>query len=238
MLDVPTQIARLEREGHTLHDTVAGRPLDRPVPGCPEWNVADLVLHMGDVHRWAGTIVAERLPERFSRDHAPGPDEDLLAWYRQGLDRLVAALRDTSPAEQFWFWGPAPDALSFWARRQANETAIHRCDAEAAFGDVTPLAADEALDALDEWLGLAVLRCRVPEGGRTLHIHATDGEGEWLVRLDGKLEVSTGHAKADCAIRAGASDLLLWALNRPGAKAPETHGDSTVLALWREHVRF
>src|SRR3984893_8534794 len=124
MLDVDAQITRLYRDGLALAHAVG--PLDAPVPPCPGWDVRDLVRHVGGVHRWAGTIVRERLQDRPHRAASAPPDGDLLEWYGQGLAALVDALRGGSPRDSFWFWGPAPNAVAFWARRQANETAVHR----------------------------------------------------------------------------------------------------------------
>ena len=239
-MNVAEQIARVRVEGEALARAAEAGPLDLRVPGCPDWDVEALLRHMGDVHRWAGTIVRNRLQERLRRDSEAPPGRDaLLDWYRDGHAALVEALEGASPDDTFWYWGPAPNALAFWARRQANETAIHRCDAESAHGPITPLSAPDALDALDEWLGLAPLRGKASDGGgRTLHLHATDGEGEWLVTLDERIEVTSGHAKADCALQGTAFDLYLWAMNRAGAEALRVFGDTSLLRVWADNVRF
>ncbi len=36
-----------------LVDAADAAGLDAPVPTCPEWTVADLLGHIGRVHRWA-----------------------------------------------------------------------------------------------------------------------------------------------------------------------------------------
>src|SRR5215472_429357 len=35
----------------------AERGLDAPVPSCPGWDVADVVAHVGSIHRWARLAV-------------------------------------------------------------------------------------------------------------------------------------------------------------------------------------
>ena len=162
-----------------LHEPRSSGPLDAPVPGCPGWDVELLVRHIGDVHRWAATIVRERVPERLQRDfQGPAGPEALLAWYREGCRALIETFQAASPDDMFWFWGPAPNALAFWARRQANETAVHRCDAEAARGADHALDHRGSVDALDEWFGLAARRARAPDGGgRILRLVASDGDG-------------------------------------------------------------
>ena len=61
---------------------------------------------------------------------------DLAAAYDAGLDALVAALAATDPDEPVWNWSPTHAAAParFWFRRMAQETAVHRWDAEAAAG--------------------------------------------------------------------------------------------------------
>jgi hypothetical protein len=72
----------------------------------------------------------------------------------------------------------------------------------------------------------------------TLHLHATDVEGEWLVRLgeDG-VTFTLGHAKGDVALRGTAEDLLLWCWNRvPVDERFEVFGDASLLEAWRATV--
>ena len=46
--------------------------------------------------------------------------------------------------------------------------------------------------------------------GKTLHLHATDADSEWLVTLHAdRADAVRGHAKGDAALRGAASDLLL-----------------------------
>ena len=215
-------------------------PLDARVPSCPEWDVEALVRHMGDVHRWAGTIVRDRVREPLRRDfEGPHDRAGLLGWYREGHAQLIDALERASPDEEFWFWGPAPNALAFWARRQANETAIHCRDAQLARGRITPLSTRDALDALDEWFGLIPQRVKAPvAAGRRLRIRAVDGIGDWLITLGAVIEVAEGGGEADCTVEGAASDLYLWSMNRQGSEQLRVSGDAGLLQLWHDNVRF
>ena len=101
----------------------------------------------------------------------------------------------------------------------AQETTVHRVDAEQAVG--RPVAGDRAafaVDGIDEIFSVFVPTFgagRSPGDGRTVHLHATDAEGEWLVRFDlGDVVVETGHAKGDAAVRGPAGELLLWLWGR------------------------
>ena len=239
-METDQQIARVRDEGEALARAAEAGPLDAPVPGCPGWDVEALLRHMGDVHRWAATIVSERIPERMQRDFE-GPDDPdaLLVWYLEGCVTLVDALEAASPDESFWFWGPAPNALAFWARRQANETAIHRCDAESAHGPITPLTTVDALDALDEWVALSTRRAKAPEGeGRILRLAPVDARVTWSVILGEHVEVTSDRGRGHCELRGSASDLYLWSMNRRGIDGLTVTGDESLLQVWTDNMKF
>lgn len=229
----------LAREGTLLADAAADAGLDAPVPTCPDWQVRDLLRHTGTVHRWAGRFVAEELPafrpwqERHDLDGTA-----LLDWFREGHAELVATMRDAPADVQCWTFLPAPSPLAFWARRQANETAVHRIDAESARGG-TPSALDPrfAADGIDELLRgfhareKSQMRTAEP---RVLRVRATDTEGTWTVHLSADVAVTEpGDAgPADCEVSGGAADLYLALWNR-GA-FPKVSGDAGLAALWSE----
>jgi uncharacterized protein (TIGR03083 family) len=239
-MDIDQQIERIRVDGEALARAAEAGSLDARVPGCPDWDVELLLRHIGDVHRWAATIVRDRSPQRLQRDfEGPAGRDELLAWYRDGCRALIETLLAGSAEDTFWFWGPAPNALAFWARRQANETAVHRCDAESARGSITPLTTVDALDALDEWLGLAVRRARAPEGGgRILRLVATDADATWNLILGDRLEVTSDRGRGHCELRGTASDLFLWSMNRRGTEGITVSGDDTLLRVWADNVRF
>ncbi len=239
-MDIDQQIARVRAEGEALARAAEAGPLNAPVPGCPGWDVEALLRHIGDVHRWAATIVGERIPERLRRDfEGPAEPDALLVWYLEGCVALVDVLESASPEDSFWFWGPAPNALAFWARRQANETAIHRCDAESAHGPITPLTTVDALDALDEWLVLATRRASAPEGQeRILQLAPIDGSATWSVILGEHVEVTTDRGRGHCEVRGTASDVYLWSMNRRGTEGLTVSGDEALLQVWADNFKF
>ncbi len=239
-MDVEHQIARIQGDGEALALAAEAGPLDARVPGCPEWDVEQLVRHIGDVHRWSGTIVRERIPTRLQRDfEGPAGRDALIAWYREGCAALIDALQSASPADVFWFWGPAPNALGFWARRQANETAVHRCDAEAARGAIGPLTTVDAVDAIDEWFGLAPRRTSAPDGnGRILRLAPTDADVSWSLIIGERLELTSDRGRGHCELRGTASDLYLWTMNRRGTDGIAVTGDADLLKVWADNVRF
>jgi uncharacterized protein (TIGR03083 family) len=125
----------------------------------------------------------------------------------------------------------------------AHETTIHRVDAELAAGrPVGPIAPDLAVDGIDEVLTVFVPVFgpdRSPGDGRTVHLHATDTEGEWLVRFDpGAVTVETGHAKGDAAVRGPAGELLLWLWGRRPLDGLEVFGDRDAAEALRTVTSF
>jgi uncharacterized protein (TIGR03083 family) len=140
-----------------------------------------------------------------------------------------------------WTW-TSDQTARFWARRQAQELAIHRWDAQTAAGEPRPidraLAVDgiqEVFDILPERPGVAPIR----GAGETIHLHCTDGDGEWLIRLgaDG-IVVTNEHAKGDVAARGTASDLMLLVWGRIPPAGVDVFGDAALLARWQELTRF
>lgn len=237
-MGVDEHLDQLESDGVRLAD--AATDLGAAVPPCPQWTVRDLVTHLGGVHRWATSIVRDRL----EYDPAPGEgdletpgDRDVIDWFREGHAELMSVLRTADPDVQCYTFFAAPSPLAFWSRRQAHETAIHRADAESAGGGITPFPTDFAADGIGELLtGFAARRrsfSRVDQP-RTLALRPSDAEG-WTVRLapDG-VRSTPGAEPAEVTVSGTASDLYLWVWNRPATVAVE--GDADVAALWH-HVR-
>ena len=132
---------------------VAAEHLDDPTPWCPGWVGRDVVAHTGVVHRHKHAIVEQRLSENPEPETAPISDSELLDWYRQGLDQLLAVLEATDPATPMYTWYRPDRTAGFWIRRMAHETAIHRADAESTSGAITPLSPALGADGVDEVLG-------------------------------------------------------------------------------------
>jgi uncharacterized protein (TIGR03083 family) len=220
--------------------TAAGKGLDPPVPACPGWTVADLVQHAGMVHRHKLEIVRGRLAEPPDPWPPPAPARaELLGWYSSGLEELLTVLEVTDPETPVWTFHRPDRTVGFWYRRMAQETAVHRVDAESALGDPRPVPAALAADGVGELLEvfLAPHAEGSPVGGRgeTLHLHATDTEGEWLLRLlPAGVEVGQGHAQGDAAASGTASDLLLFLWGRAADDPLERSGDPALLPRVRE----
>ncbi|GHH75397.1 hypothetical protein GCM10018781_44200 [Kitasatospora indigofera] len=249
-MEINEHIEALGREGRLLADAAAVTDLGAPVPTCPGWLLRDLVLHTGQVHRWATAHVAQARTEPLDdagQEAAWGPvpaDAELVGWFRAGHANLLAALRAAPAGLDCWTFLPAPSPLAFWARRQAHETAVHRFDAEAAAGLAGPPAGTgPALDGIDELLRAMLVRPRAKlrsERPRTLAVRPTDGPTSWLVTITGEPvtvalgDGRSGPAPADLTLTGPARDLFLLLWNRLGPAAVGCEGDRTLLDLWRE----
>jgi uncharacterized protein (TIGR03083 family) len=158
------------------------------------------------------------------------PEDGVLEWYRTTLAELVADLRAVDdPDRPVYSFSPAHQRAGFWPRRMAQETVVHRVDAQQAVGvPVAPVDPDLAVDGIDEVFGVFVPALgadRSPGDDRTVHLHATDAEGEWTIRFaEGEVVATTGHDQGDAAVRGPAGELLLWLWGRRPLESLEVAG--------------
>lgn len=210
----------------------AGRDLTVRVPTCPEWSTADLVYHVADVYWSWRAVVEQRRTESSTGEFAPRPaDEDLVAWAGDEARLLANLLEVTDPHTRVWTWAPQKD-VAFVQRRMAQESVVHRVDAELAAGFRRPVPPDLAADGVDEFLAffLPDEPASLAGPGESVHLHATDSGDEWLVTVrDGALTTEREHAKGDVAVRAAVSDLLLLLWRRVHPEDVEVHGDRSAL---------
>jgi uncharacterized protein (TIGR03083 family) len=237
-------LEHLTRDSDALADAATAAGPGAPVPSCPGWTVDDLLRHCAGGDRWARTIV-----ETGSREHAAHElpadaptGAGLVDYFREGARELRDTLAATDPAASVWTFSAADRTARFWYRRRAQETGIHRVDAELAMGGApSPVDPALAVDGIDEFLTVFLPRLA---GGvtalndATVHVHCTDTHGEWLIARDGDdLVVTREHAKGDVAARGSASDLLLFLWGRGPADRLEVFGDAAALDRFRDEVR-
>jgi uncharacterized protein (TIGR03083 family) len=244
-------LAALDAEAGRLAREADRVLLSDPVPTCPGWTVRDLVTHVGGVHRWATTIVADGRTTDTGDDDAffagPSDEDRLLPWFVEGSGTLVRTLR-AAPEDlrAFVFLKNAPPAKVFWTRRQAHETTIHRVDAQAARLGRMPSTAEAgiptslAVDGLDELLTGFVprrsSRLRTDEPFRTV-VAAPDAPAAWTVTVsaDPPVVVEGADPSAHSLLSGTAAALYLGLWNR-GDDVAET-GTVDLLGHWREQVR-
>ncbi len=248
-MDVLEHVEQLRLNGERLAEVASTTDPAVPVPTCPDWQLRDLVRHVGGVHRWATGFVqgAGRQPPDGDLEQFVGgwPDDpDLVAWFRVGHRALVEALVSAPSDLETWTFLDAPTPLAFWARRQAHETAIHRVDAESSAGEVTGFPSDFAADGVDELLLRFVGRpgkTLAVETPRSMMMRAVDVPRSWRVTFAPTgFETQTDPIEddAELVVAGDASDLYVALWNRRDATGLRLEGASDLLDLWRETVRI
>ncbi len=242
-MDNRTLLSWVGADGARLGATPTGS-LGLPVPSCPAWTVAELIGHTGWVHRWVTATLSagpQDPPNRNSIEKAP-KDDTVLGWYAQSLGALIDACNHADLDQTYQtFIGPRRG--HWWVRRMAHETSIHRWDAQNAVGSVDPIDAELAVDGIDEALETYVANRfngeQFGSAGQTLHLHATDAEGEWMLTMQpGGIETIRGHAKGDAAVRGRAEDLLLFVMSRRPASELDVFGEVDLPARWQAAANF
>ena len=228
----------IRADGAALAVAAERAGVDAPVPSCGDWTIGDLCAHVGRLHRWATSIVASRPADptdHWKQIEFPSGSA-LVDFVAEGYGPLAEMLEGAGEDEPCWSWTDQR-TVGFWARRQANELAVHRWDAQRAAGTAEPIDRRLAVDGIQELFDILPFRPGGPPNGNgeTIHLHCTDGDGEWLIRLgpDG-VNVVNEHAKGDVAARGGASDLLLMMWGRLPVDAVQVFGDGSLLERWSD----
>ena len=189
---------------------------DLPVPTCPRWRVADLLTHVGHVHRWVTRILALRATTRPGNedllDDLPAARDRRAAWFAGGIRPLHDQVRSVDPATPVWTWSGNGRA-DFWSRRMLYETLIHDTDLRLACGQEPLLTAEVALDGISELLGVVAGRPGAPppdatvrrEDGAVILVTAADRPFGWSARLldGGAVECPADGARAAPTCAAG-----------------------------------
>jgi uncharacterized protein (TIGR03083 family) len=240
-----------DAEGPRVLDAVDATDPAAEVPTCPGWTVARLVRHLGQIHRWAEAIVRDRSTERLDprRLDLGWPEDWTLAsaWLASGVSSTVATLRSADPEAPVWAWGP-DHHVRFWSRRLLHETTVHRTDLDQTAGHPPEVDAEVAVDGIDELLenlpartSLSPALAELRGHGESIHLHATDGPGEWVIHLEPDGFWSEhGHTKATSAVQARASDLLLLLYRRLPIEDDRyrVFGDDGPIHHWLSHTAF
>lgn len=209
----------LRAEIGALRAVFTGNELGLAVPDCPGWDLRELAVHLGRVHRWVRGALVEGHPTT-SVPQAPEGGAELIDWYDEGAARLLDLLAMTDPDTPCWTFGPQPRTARFWFRRQAHEHAIHLHDALTAVGAVATFDVELAADGVDEIVTIIFPRQvrleRIAPLDRSLGLRASDAPGrEWVLAGDGAGVGATAPGGVDTAeavvsAPAEALYLLLW----------------------------
>ncbi|WCN79089.1 maleylpyruvate isomerase family mycothiol-dependent enzyme [Micromonospora sp. LH3U1] len=220
------------------------------VPSCPGWSVADLTRHVGEVY------LHKTLAIRHGAEPEPWPPAELateepLVLLDRAHAALLAEFAAHDPNDPAGSWYKPGQTVGFWIRRMAQETVIHRIDAELGVrAPVAPIPDDLAVDGVDELLRVFVEYSAVEWADYFNEILAdspgwtyalrTDG-GAWSVRTGpGLFSVTDGVADtADVTVTGPPAALLRWAWGRelPGeSSGVSVQGAPEALALLRRCI--
>jgi uncharacterized protein (TIGR03083 family) len=216
---------------------VAPDAVGRPVPTCPGWIGEDLVRHVTEVYlHKTETMRQGAWPAPWPPSLPGEPIAVLDDAYRQ----LVGELTTRKPRDHALTWYGPDQTVGFWLRRMAQETVIHRVDAEAAAGVAhAPIPTDLAEDGIDEVLVcfLAYASAEYPDelgehlaecDGRTVQI-ATEGAG-WQVQLGPEeITVERGESDPEAGVFGPADAVLRWVWRRAGDDAVQLDGNRWVI---------
>lgn len=226
----------LRRDGERIAG-IADRAPDAAVPTCPGWTVRDVAEHLRRVLHWLTAAGGE------DRSGPPEKLPERPADLRAAVDATIATLSMLEAAAPRWVWSSPEKATAAWYfRRVAQETLVHRIDAELAIGEVTDVDPMFAVDGVEERCEVFIPAASgraIGGSGQTLHLHATDAEGEWNLTLRAdRIDVARGHGKGDAAIRGTARDLLLQVWGRDPIGELEVFGEQAVVALFRTAAKI
>jgi uncharacterized protein (TIGR03083 family) len=243
-MDNSRYLACLEADYRRMRE-VAGGHLGARVPTCPDWTVADLTRHVGQVY--LHKVECMRTGGEVETDWPPAglQDEEPVALLDRSYAALVRELTTRDPSDPGGTWYEPDPTVGFWVRRMAQESVIHRIDAELGAGaTIAPVPDDLAADGVDELLKVFVAYSfsKWPEDfsealqdspGHAFLIRAEAAataespSGSWLVKtgpdhlvVEGGQGSSVVDSRApDVTVSGTPADVLRWAWNRetPGA---------------------
>ena len=210
---------------------------EQKVEACPGWVSNDVVRHLGSVYAMVSAIMAAESTDFVK----PGPEAEppssgLPSWFHERRRVLGDLLARTDPELPLWTWG-ADASANFYRRRMVHETCIHLGDIERSSGTEPNVTRDISLDGIDEFfetvLPFGLKRRAAAPPAKSLHLHSTDGPGEWMIRTtDGIIAMTHEHAKGDVAWRGSATHLYFAVWGRWSAPIEEL-GDAEGSREWR-----
>jgi len=220
----------IREDADKLIAAARGRLAD-PVPSCPGWSVADLVDHVGHVYlHKVESIRQQRDPEPWP---PPPYDGDPIEWLESATQEMLTEFTERGPDAPSYTWHEPDQTVGFWYRRMAQETAVHRADAELAGGPPGPVDSELALDGVDELLDIFFAGdwSDLPKPELVGRVGLRAADRSWLVVLEPeevRIEPFTGDG-ADAVVTGEPSDLLLWLWGRLPTDSVQISGDAAAV---------
>jgi uncharacterized protein (TIGR03083 family) len=249
-MDPATHIAYLRADAERMASAFEVGPADAHVDACPGWDVRALVEHMAFIHRWADFAVRNARAPGAGEIPASSDGHDLAAYLREGAARLADDLDEVDPDAPTWHVFPVERTMRVWARRQAQETGMHRWDAEHATTGSSSFDPAFAGDGIDEYFHLGLPRVLQREGVSpprvALDIACTDLADGWTVAADDEGYRVVRHSSGNSADNAAgdahrpgvgafvgtAENLLLVLMGRADRSAVTITGDMSAADAW------
>jgi uncharacterized protein (TIGR03083 family) len=245
-MDTSGLLTHLRRDFPLLRAAIAVADPAAKVPCCPDWTADELAHHVAQTY--LHKVECIRLGA-FPENWPPELDPDPLGALDEQFAALDAAFAAHEPADAAATWHGPDQTVGFWIRRMAQETVIHRVDAQQVAGlELTPIDPELALDGIEEFLCLFIgyfsrtypeeygSALREPDrrplavcaGGQSWTLSATESGVE--VTRAGGAEASAAASRAAVTVSGEPGDVLLWLWVRTGDEAVRIEGDERALS--------
>lgn len=225
--------------------------------------MADLTRHVGEVYLHKVECMREGGAPKTDWPPPGLGDEEPVTLLDRSYADLVAELTTRDPAAPGGTWYAPDPTVGFWIRRMAQESVIHRIDAELGAGaSIAPIPDDLAINGIDELLKVFVAYSfsQWPEDftealknspGHSYKIQATatneTPSTAWLVKTaadrltaeGGPDEELLDTATPEVTISGNPADLFRWTWNRETRDRPipvGIEGNPAALAELRQCV--
>jgi len=235
-VDMDRYLTHIREDADALTAAARGQ-LGSPVPSCPGWTVADLVDHVGHVYlHKIESIRQQRDPEPWP---PPPHGGDPIDWLHAATDEMLTEFAERGPDAPSYTWHEPDQTVGFWYRRMAQETAVHRVDAQLAVGEAGPVDSELALDGVDELLDVFFAGdwSDLPKPDLVGRTGLRAAERSWLVVLDPEeVRIEPLDDDADADVTADPSDLLLWLWGRLPTESVRIDGDAGAVERLRQRL--
>lgn len=234
-------LACLDADYQRMREVASRTDLAAAVPSCPGWSIKDLLEHTARVylHKVASTELGHE-PKDWPPDLSGSTP---LVSFDNAYAKLSGMFATRDPSDHSGTWYDPDQTVGFWIRRMAQETVIHRRDAELAVDDATPADPELAIDGIAELLDIFLAfpthkyneECKPylePADGDTLLVDAAGTR--WLAEIAvGGVDVSrpTDPLPATVQVYGAPSDVLFWLWNRTARTdgAVDVRGDADAI---------